>query len=112
MEDNNTDIDHDHEEQQQAAADQRRLYLISLLQRKNTCIKRTGNKIDELVVEFLVKIENDLHEHLCCNKAGDDYQGLDKDRDTEQEVEATIRFFPNVLSVSYTHLTLPTIAKV
>ena len=101
MEDNNIDNDHDHDhdhEEQQQAADQRRLYLISLLQRKNTCIKRTGNKIDELVVEFLVKTENDLHEHLCCNKAGDDYQGLDKDRDTEQEVEATIRFFPNVLS--------------
>jgi hypothetical protein len=114
MEDNNIDIEEDHEQQQAEAAeeedqeqiiasdaaDKRRLHLISLLQGKNTFLNRTGNKIDELVEEFLVRTEDDLHEHLCSNKVGDgiEYQGLDKDRDTEKELETTLRFFPNVLS--------------
>ena len=95
-----------HEEQEQeqidaAAAAERRLpQLISLLQKKKTFLLRTRDKMDELVEEFLGKIKDDIHDMLCDDNAieSDDYRGLDSDRDTEKEVEATIRFFPEILS--------------
>jgi hypothetical protein len=37
---------------------------------------------------------------LCENAYADDYGGLDSEKDTEDEVEAVIRFFPEVLSRS------------
>jgi hypothetical protein len=35
---------------------------------------------------------------LCDNGVDEDYRGLDSDRDTEEEIETAIRFFPDVLS--------------
>jgi hypothetical protein len=108
LNDNDSDNDHriqDDEEQEQidaaAAAAERRLpQLISLLQKKKTFSLRTRNKMDVLVEEFLTKIKDDIHDMLCDDNEieSDDYRGLDSDRDTEKEVETTIRLFPEILS--------------
>jgi hypothetical protein len=52
-----------------------------------------------LAIEFLTKLEDDVHEMLCDNDTeAENYSGLDSDRDTENEVETIVRFFPEVLS--------------
>jgi hypothetical protein len=62
---------------------------------------RTRNKINELANEFLAKLRIDVHDMLCDNFIDtDNYNGLDSDRDTKEEVENIIRFFPEVLSRS------------
>jgi hypothetical protein len=35
---------------------------------------------------------------MFCSIDADNYRGLDSDRDTKEEVETAIRFFPNVLT--------------
>jgi hypothetical protein len=93
------------QEQQQAAADnddgrtRRRLRLISVLENEDEFSFQTRNKTDELVEYFLQELGNDIHDMLCdTDFNSDNYRGLDCDRDTEKEVETTIRFFPEVLS--------------
>jgi hypothetical protein len=77
------------------------LKLVSVLERKFTYPARTIEKIDDLVVDFLENLEDDVHQMLCSNDGhADYYQGLDSNIDTEAEVEAIIRIFPNVLSKS------------
>ena len=103
------DADTNNEEDQQygeeeivntAAAKQRRLLkLISVLEKKAKFSLRTRNKTDELVENFLANLEDDVPDMLCDNyiDAGN-YSGLDSDRDTEAEVEAIVRIFPEVLT--------------
>ena len=77
------------------------LKVISILERKVTYPARTIKKIDDLVEDFFLKLEEDVHEMLCSNAAdgdADDYHGLDNNRDTEAEVEAIVRVFPNILA--------------
>jgi hypothetical protein len=92
------DEDDDDDEETTADNDQRCLNLISLLQKKKEYPKRSRNKINRLTREFLQKLGNDVHDMLCDNIDDATYRGLDSDRDTEEEVEAIIRVFPNVLS--------------
>jgi hypothetical protein len=80
------------------AENRRLLRLISMLQSRDEFHIRNRNKINELVENFLDQAEEDLHTFLCDNKQHENYRGLDCDRDTEDEVEAAIRFFPNVIS--------------
>jgi hypothetical protein len=59
----------------------------------------TRNKIDTLVDNFLETIKRQIHEMLVDNEIhlinpDNGYCGLDADRDTEDEVETAIRFFP------------------
>jgi uncharacterized membrane protein YqiK len=68
-----------------------------LLQRKYELSARTRNKIDQLVEEFLDKTKNDIHDMLCDSNY-ENYRGLDSSRDTEEEVETAVQFFPGVLS--------------
>jgi hypothetical protein len=98
-EEDDDDEDDEDEEDETAAADneQRCLTAISLLQKKKEYPKRTRNKINRLTREFLQKLGNDVHDMLCKNES-ENYHGLDSDRDTEEEVEAIVRFFPDVLS--------------
>jgi hypothetical protein len=101
-------IENNNEEDQQfeqdriaaaAAARRRRLKLISVLEGFDGIPFQTRNKTDELVEEFLENLEDDVHGMICSNDLGaDDYRGLDSDRDTEAEVEAIIRFFPEALT--------------
>jgi hypothetical protein len=52
-----------------------------------------------LIDTFLENLEDDVHQMLCSNDAdANNYRGLDNNIDTEKEVEAIIRIFPNVLS--------------
>ena len=103
------DADTNNEEDQQygeeeivntAAAKQRRLLkLISVLEKKAKFSLRTRNKTDELVENFLANLEDDVHDMLCANNTeAENYSGLDSDRDTEAEVEAIVRVFPEVLT--------------
>jgi hypothetical protein len=50
-----------------------------------------------LIKEFLEKLGDDIHDMLCESELGEDYHGLDRGRDTEEEVETAIRFCPEVL---------------
>jgi hypothetical protein len=80
-----------------AAARRRRLRLISVLEGCDEFPFRTRNKTNELVDIFLEEFGDDIHDHLCITDA-EDYRGLDSDRDTEEEVEAIVRFFPEALT--------------
>ena len=51
-----------------------------------------------MVAEVLEKAEDDAHTMICDQNAGDNYQGLDMNRDTVKEVETILRIFPNLLS--------------
>jgi hypothetical protein len=96
-------LEQDQEQQAAAAADndahrrKGRVKLVSVLDRNEEFSFRTRNKIDVLTERFLRDLENDIFDMLCDNGVND-YHGLDSDRDTEQEVETTIRFFPEILS--------------
>ncbi|OEU10362.1 hypothetical protein FRACYDRAFT_247395 [Fragilariopsis cylindrus CCMP1102] len=57
------------------------------------------NSIDELVDRFLEEVEDSVHDLLCNNDVdADNYRGLDSKRDTEAEVEAILKLYPNVLT--------------
>jgi hypothetical protein len=84
-------------EQEQAVVLLKKMILV--LEQKETFPFQTRNKTDELVENFLEQLEDDVHDMLCDNIIdADNYRGLDSDRDTEAEVEAILRFFPEVLS--------------
>ena len=85
----------------------RRLKLITALEREREYSSRKRFKIEELVdpfrtlVEtFLRKLRNDVHDMLCAKECidVDNYRGLDSTRDTEAEVGAILKVFPNVLT--------------
>ena len=87
--DDNEDYD-DHE---------RCLQLITVLKGKKEYPKRTRKKIKRLVDYFLNEVEFDVHDMFCDNNGdANEYRGLDSSRDTEDEVEAIVRSFPEVLS--------------
>ena len=78
-----------------------RMKLISVLQQNEEFSFRARNKIDEQAETFLQNLGDDIHDMFCNNtrRADDEeYRGLDSGRDTEEEVETAIRFFPEVLS--------------
>jgi hypothetical protein len=82
-----------------AARKTRRLKMISVLEREEQFPLQTRNEMDELIQDFLEKVEKNIYDMLCDhNVVADDYRGLDSDRNTEAEVETVIRFFPSVLS--------------
>ncbi|OEU21478.1 hypothetical protein FRACYDRAFT_235104 [Fragilariopsis cylindrus CCMP1102] len=105
---NNDDVEEQQLQHEEAATDQeqerivttsRHLKINSVLKRKETFPLRTRNKVDVLVQEFLNKLEDDIHDMLCDNGEYDDeYRGLDCNRDTEEEVEAIVLLFPDVLT--------------
>jgi hypothetical protein len=71
----------------------------SILEKHGKFPVQNRNSIDELVDRFLEQVGNSVHDLLCSNDAdADNYRGLDSDRDTEDEVETAVRFFPDVLS--------------
>jgi hypothetical protein len=81
-----------------AAVERGRLESIMVLERKEEFILRTTKKIGLLVERFFENLGDDIHDMLCDNNNNYDYRGLNSDRDTEEEVETAIRFFPDVLS--------------
>lgn len=53
----------------------------------------------ELSNAFLDNLEDDIHDMMKIQPAGEEeYDGLDDARDTKEEVETALRFFPGVLS--------------
>ncbi|OEU09154.1 hypothetical protein FRACYDRAFT_249072 [Fragilariopsis cylindrus CCMP1102] len=113
--DNHPNIENENGEQQEAQADEqeqidaaaaaaetkrRHLKIDSVLARKGKFPLRNRKKINVLIEEFLVKLEDDIHDMFFENELtdADTYDALDSDRDTEEEVETALRFFPEVLS--------------
>ena len=79
------------------------LKISSVLERKEKFPLQNINKIDALIEEFLRELGNDIDDMLYYSNEldeADTYSGLDSDRDTEEEVETAIRFFPEVLTRS------------
>jgi hypothetical protein len=111
MDDDNIDIEDVQQAQAQAAQDEQQQQqqqqqavvllkkMILVLEQKETFPLQTRNKTDELVANFLENLGDDIHDMLCDNYIeAENYIGLDSDRDTEAEVEAIIRVFPEVLT--------------
>jgi len=80
------------------ARNEGRLKLILLLQRYHQkCNKlpvRKRNRIDNLIETFLEDLVADIHDMICESNAfnyhDDLYRGLDRSRDTEEELETAI----------------------
>ena len=90
-----SDDDHDDRYYDEIIVDK----LIPILQRKGEFSLRSRNKINELARQFLKNLGNDIHDMLCETELiGENYHGLDSDRDTEAEIETALRFFPELLS--------------
>ena len=53
--------------------------------------------MEGLIMQLLVTLEELAHNLLCDNN-GNDYKGLDINRDTEEQVETLYKAFPNALS--------------
>ena len=85
-------------EQERIVTTSRHLEINSVLKRKKTFPLRTRNKVDVLVQEFLDKLKDDIHDMLYHGDYDDEYRGLDCNRDTEEEVEAIVLLFPDVLT--------------
>ncbi|MGK3741078.1 MAG: hypothetical protein ACI8RD_011436 [Bacillariaceae sp.] len=84
-----------------AAAKLRCLKVISVLERKEQFPLETRYEMDELVEEFLDKVEGNIQRLLYDTKNPESYEydGFDcNDHHTEEEVETAVRFFPDVLS--------------
>ena len=58
---------------------------------------RQRKKINELVDDFLSQLGDDIHDMCTDQRAGANYNGLDSQKDTEEEVETALRFYPNTL---------------
>lgn len=74
------------------------LKLNTILQRRKKFPCRQRNKIVELAEEYIESLGNDIHEMLCDQNSGENYRGLDSNRDTEAEVETALQFYPHLLS--------------
>ena len=95
------EIEGEEEAVEDDARQTRHLQINKVLEKKELFSVQTRNLIDELIEDFLYRIKNDIHAMICDNSiddAYDDYRGLDSDRDTEEEVETTLRCFPELLS--------------
>lgn len=79
--------------------EKRKSHIITILEKRNSYCLRTRNKIDILAENFLQLLEDDIHDMICDNNHYTDYiyDGLHSDRDTEPEVESTLRLFPEIL---------------
>ena len=75
--------------------------LITILTNKKQYCSRTSIKIDKLIVLFFEELKDDIHNMICDSSDRGlffDYTGLHIDHDTEDEVENTVRLFPDILS--------------
>jgi hypothetical protein len=75
----------------------RRLQLVSFLECYVDFQPFTKEKCDELVDHFFGEMIANTHDTIFYNAFGDEYCGLDTVRDTDEELEATLRFFPCVM---------------
>jgi hypothetical protein len=75
----------------------RRLHLVAFLEWYDNFLPFTKEKCDELVDLFFGEMIAYTHDTIFNDEIGDGYCGLDCDRDTEEELAATLRFFPCVM---------------
>jgi hypothetical protein len=72
----------------------RRLQLVTFLEWYDDFLQFTKEKCDELVDHFFGEMIANNHDTIFDDAIGDKYCGLDSDRDTDEELEATLRFSP------------------
>ena len=75
----------------------RRLLCVESLLRIEQFPVRTCMRIDELVEDYTTQVKEDVHEMMTDQRIGAQYEGLDSDRDTIEEVTAILRLVPEVL---------------
>ena len=69
--------------------------LIAVLQNRNNFpLQQRDGKIVELARQFHQELKNDIHAMITDQTYGDNYAGLDANRDTEAEVETALRSYP------------------
>lgn len=78
----------------------RRLVVVESLLRKDQFPSRQRTTMNELVDDYYVNLDDDIHDMLCDQLWVDDdeYRGLNNERDTVAEVETALRVFPKLLS--------------
>jgi hypothetical protein len=75
----------------------RRLQLLTFLEHCDDFPPLIREKIDHLVDNFFDEMIAYTPELIFNDGIGDEYHGLDDERDTQEELEATLRFFPCVM---------------
>ena len=75
----------------------RRLIVVESLLRKELFPLRTRIKIDDLIDEYHTNLKEDVHDMITDQRTGENYAGLDSDRDTIKEVTSILRLVPEVL---------------
>ena len=96
-----TETVHDADDDAEQATNDTRLILkaLMILQDRLDFPFRTRNKIVELAQQFVDGVGDDISDMITDNHTEEEgYQGLDADRDTEQEVEKALRCFPESLT--------------
>ena len=76
---------------------QQRLAVVEALLRKDYLPVQQRTTIDELVEEFDTTLQEDVHE-MITEQDGDNYQGLDSNREAYDEVETILRIFPDLIN--------------
>ena len=76
---------------------QQRLAVIETILRKDYLPIQQRTTIDELVEDFDTKLQKDVHE-MITDQDGANYQGLDSNYNTDDEVETILRIFPDLIN--------------
>ena len=88
----------DDNEQEDAVAAAIFLKLNAIICRRRDFPWRQRNRMVGLAEQYITSLGEDIHGMLCDQNDGDNYQGLDSNRDTEAEVETALHFYPHLLS--------------
>ena len=75
----------------------RRLVVIESLLRKELFPLRQRIKINDLIDAYHTNLTDDVHDMITDQRTGEQYEGLDSDRDTIEEVTSIVRLIPEVL---------------
>jgi len=94
---NEEDRQYDHDDSDDGLR-RRRLNVITILQQTEEFSSQYENRIDQFVENSLERLKDDIHHMICDSRQGEEYYGLDSNRDTEAEVVNVLRFFPSVLT--------------
>ena len=80
------------------ARQRRRLIVVETMLRKELFPLRTRIKINDLIDDYHTDLQEDVHDMITDQRyAGEGYEGLDRDRDTIEEVTSIVRLVPEVL---------------
>ena len=103
--DDGDDDDDDDDDDEQLSVEEKRAKMASLLELYAQLPVLVRQQIDEQVDNALIHTKRTVQLLITDNNyTSDNYQGLDGDRDTQDEVETAVRFFPGVLSTKDSYI--------